>query len=176
MNFLEKKIQALLAKAAENIIKEAKAGLEDGALKSSLSYENKDGSVALIMEEYGVFRDKGVTGKGASDFKGKKKQIHQSVNKPRPFKFSSNAKAIGGEESIDKWMYKKGISPTDRITGKFIKRKTVNFLIRRSIFQHGLKPSLFLTTPYEKYSKKIIEEFNNLNEEIIKDLDNGSNR
>ena len=164
MNFLDKKVQEILVKAADNIIKKAKANLSSGNLKNSLRYEDKDGSVALIMDEYGMFKDKGVTGKNRSDFKGKKKTVHKSVAEPE-FKYRSNAKAIGGESQIDKWMYKKGIQGRD-FKGRFLKRKTTNFLIRRSIFQHGIKPSLFLTTPYLKYTEQIIEEFNNLSEEI----------
>ena len=170
MNFLDKRVQEILIQAAKNVIEEAKAELEDGDLKDSLRYEIKDGTVALIMEEYGVFHDKGVTGANRPDFKGKKKEVHRSVAKPE-FKYRSNAKAIGGEKLIDQWMYKKGISPRDKETGRFIKRKTANFLIRRSIFQYGRKPSLFLTTPYEKYKEKILQEFNNLNEAIKKNID-----
>ena len=173
MSFLDRSVQQILVQAAENIINAARKNLEDGALKNSLRYQEKDGTIEVIMQDYGLFQDKGVTGANHSDFKGKKKPIHKSINKPKPFKFTK--KAIGSkdgkvEKSIDKWMYKKGIQGRDK-TGKFIKRKSTNFLIRRSIAQHGIKPSLFLTRPYQKYSQQIITEFNNLSKDIIKDID-----
>ncbi len=43
-------------------------------------------------------------------------------------------------------------------TGKFIKRDTVNFLIRRSIYQHGTKATLFLTKPNESAFKSLPDE------------------
>ena len=169
MSFLDKRIQQILVQAAENIINAARKNLEDGALKKSLRYEEKDGTIEVIMHDYGVFQDRGVTGANHSDFKGKKKPVHKSLDK---FKFKK--RAIGSkdgkvEKGIDKWMYRKGIQGRDK-KGRFIKRKTVNFLIRRSIAQHGIKPSLFLTTPYKKYSQQIITEFNNLQGDIIKDI------
>tara|TARA_R110000744_G_scaffold48814_1_gene106332 strand:+ start:314 stop:823 length:510 start_codon:yes stop_codon:yes gene_type:complete len=169
MSFLTKRIQQILVQAAENIINAARKNLEDGDLKNSLRYNDKNGTIEVIMEDYGVFQDRGVTGRGSSDFKGKKKKVHKSLD---GFKFKS--KVIGGSENIDKWMYKKGIQGRDK-KGRFIKRKTTNFLIRRSIAQHGIKPSLFLTTPYKKYSEQIIQEFNNLQGDIIKDI-NGTDR
>ena len=168
MSFLSKRIQTILVKAANNIIEAAKKNLEDGQLKDSLTYKDNKGTIQIIMEDYGVFQDRGVTGSNHSDFKGKKKTVHKSLDK---FKFKS--KAIGGSKSIDKWMYKKGIQGRDK-QGRFIKRSATNFLIRRSIAQHGIKPSLFLTRPYEKYSEEIINEFNNLGGDITNDI-NGNN-
>tara|TARA_R110000796_G_scaffold23750_2_gene67989 strand:+ start:1487 stop:1996 length:510 start_codon:yes stop_codon:yes gene_type:complete len=162
---LYKRIDNILATAAENVIRRAKANLEDGQLKNSLRYEPKgSGSIKIIMEDYGIFKDKGVTGANHSDFKGKRKKINRSVG---GFKF--NKKVIKGEKSIDRWMYKKGIQGRDK-AGRFIKRKTTNFLIRRSIAQHGIKPSLFLTKPYERFLTEIKQEFNNLGRDLIKDI------
>jgi hypothetical protein len=166
---LYKRIDNILATAAENVIRRAKANLEDGELKNSLRYEPKgSGSIKIIMEDYGIFKDKGVTGASHSDFKGKRKKINKSVG---GFKF--NKKVIKGEKSIDRWMYKKGIQGRDK-AGRFIKRSSTNFLIRRSIAQHGIKPSLFLTKPYERFLTEIKQEFNNLGRDLIKDI-NGSN-
>ena len=89
MSFLDKRIQQILVQAAQNIINAAKKNLEDGALKKSLRYEEKDGTIEVIMQDYGLFQDKGVTGANHSDFKGKKKPIHKSINKPKPLQRSS---------------------------------------------------------------------------------------
>lgn len=159
MSFLDKKVQDVLVKAANNVIEEARSNLKDGPLKKSLKYKEKKGTIEIIMEEYGVFYDKGVSGANNSNFKGKKKQVHKSKDK---FSFKGS-KAIGGIKSIDRWMSRKGIAGG----------KEANFLIRRSIAQHGIKPSLFLTKPYEKYLDKISAEFLNLAPEIVKDIRNG---
>lgn len=163
MNFLTDEIQRILVQAAENIVKEAKGNLDDGDLKNSVSYEtNGPNEVQIIMNDYGVFKDKGVTGANKSDFKGKKKTINKSVSN---FKFSGSKEAIGGSKAIDKFMSRNGIS------SNLISKDSLNFLIRRSIYQHGIKPTLFLTKPYEKYREEIIEEFHRLHEAIKKDID-----
>lgn len=160
MSFLTKRVQDILAKAASNIIDKAKANLKDGSLKKSLKAKEGRGSIQIIMNEYGVFKDRGVTGANNSDFKGKNKKIYKSKDN---YSFKKSSKAIGGIKQMDKWMSKKGINAS----------KNTNFLIRRSIHQHGIKPSLFLTKPFEKYHEEIREEFNNLHKEIIKDIKNG---
>jgi hypothetical protein len=162
MNFLSEEVMRLLVQAAENIVKEAQANLEDGTLKSSIDYRIGDDNIQIVMEEYGIFKDKGVTGANKSDFKGKKKPIHEST---ADFKFSGSKSAIGGSESIDKFMKKR------RISSNLISDESLNYLIRRSIYQHGIKPSLFLTKPYEKYREDIIEEFKRLHKVIKKDID-----
>ena len=171
MSFLEKRVQQILVQAASNIVNAAKKNLQDGKLKNSIRYSTKKGEIDIIMEEYGLFKDKGVTGANHSDFKGKRKAINKSKAN---YKFKS--KAIGSrdgsvEKSIDKWMYKKGILGRDK-KGRFTKRSSTNFLIRRSIAQHGIKPSLFLTTPYQRYQAQITKEFKRLSSEINKDLKN----
>ncbi len=162
MTFLSEEIQNILVQAAENIVNKAKGKLDDGKLKSSLKSKEGDSSVQIIMEEYGLFQDKGVTGANKAGFKGKKKKIHKSEGK---FKFKGNKKAIGGSKSIDKFINEKGIS------SNFHTKDQLNFLIRRSIYQHGVKPTLFLTKPYEEYKDEILEEFHRLHEQIIKDID-----
>jgi hypothetical protein len=160
MSFLQNKVQDILAKAAKNVIEEAKANLKDGSLKRSLKAKEGRGSVEIIMNEYGVFKDKGVSGANNSNFKGKKKTIYKSKDN---YAFKKSSKAIGGIKQMDRWMSNNGIKAS----------KNTNFLIRRSIHQHGIKPSLFLTKPYEKYRDKIKEEFMNLHKEITKDIKNG---
>ena len=58
---------------------------------------------------------------------------------------------------MDKWIVKKGIAPRDK-NGKFISRKSLQFMIARSIFNNGIKPSLFFTKPFEKAFKNLSSE------------------
>ena len=174
MTFLEQAVQDILVEAADNIIREAKANLKDGPLKKSLKAKlnQDDNSLEIIMAKYGVFQDKGVTGANHSNFKGKKKEMFKSKE---GYAFKSNKRMIGGSENILKWMKKNKIKGRDKKTGRYIKQETVGFMIRRSIHHHGIKPSLFLTKPYEKYMELIKQEFNNLTAEITKDIYNGKN-
>lgn len=149
------------------VVKEAKTALTkkkknaSKELYDSLSYEFKENKnsfeLSINMSEYGKFIDKGVTGKGQNP----KKQVFKSLG---GFKFGSgNFKGKGGEwkKRIDKWMYSRGIAPRDKKTGRFIKRDTVNYLIRRSIYTHGLEPTLFLTKPFESAFKSLPDELIN---------------
>ena len=155
-----------MVRAAENIVREAQANLDDGDLKKSIRQEVNEDGIQIIMNEYGLYQDKGVSGANKSTFEGKRKTIHKSKSN---FKFSGAFQAIGGSSSIAKFMKRKGIS------SNLYDDKTLNYLIRRSIYQHGIKPTLFLTKPYEKYREQIIEECERLHEIIKKDID-GDNK
>ena len=62
--------------------------------------------------------------------------------------------------SLDKWSVRKGIAPRDK-KGRFIPRQSLNFLIARSIFTYGIKPSLFFTKPFEKAFNDLPPELTN---------------
>jgi len=55
---------------------------------------------------------------------------------------------------LDKWIVRKGIAKRDA-KGRFISRKSLQFLIARGIYNNGIKPSLFFTKPFEKAFKNI---------------------
>ena len=63
-------------------------------------------------------------------------------------------------KAFDKWSIRKGIAPRDK-KGKFIKRKSLNFLIARSIYNNGIKPSLFFTKPFEAAFKRLPDDLIN---------------
>jgi hypothetical protein len=58
---------------------------------------------------------------------------------------------------LDSWTVRRGIAPRDE-KGRFINRKSLTFLIARSIYLDGIKPSLFFTTPFKKYYKDLPED------------------
>ena len=142
-------IQDLLNDFRSNVIREAKKNLTSqntsGRLSKSLkSYvkESKNSiQISFEMEDYGFYQDRGVQGKKS----GKSLDGYKYTNKMPPPK------------AFDKWNIKKGIAPRDK-KGKFIKRKSLNFLIARSIFEKGIKPTLFFTKPFEKYYKRLPDE------------------
>ena len=100
-------------------------------------------SIEFFMQDYGVFQDAGVNGLK------KKHGSKYSFRKGVP-----NAKML---KSLDVWLRRKGLSPRDK-SGKFVKRTSMKFALARSIFNKGLKKSLFFTKPFEAAYKRLPEE------------------
>lgn len=157
-----------LDKFGKQVVKESKTALTkkkknaSKELYNSIKYNFKEHKnsfhLSFEMSEHGKFLDKGVAGNNDPNFKGKKKTVQKSS---AGYHFGSgNFKGKGGEwkKRIDKWMYSRGIAPRDNKTGKFVKRDTVNYLIRRSIFQYGTKETSFFTKPFESAFKSLPEE------------------
>ena len=97
-------------------------------------------SIQFTMEDYGVFQDAGVS--------GTKKKYNT------PYSYKSK---MPPPKAFDKWIVRKGLSPRDQ-SGKFKSRKSLAFLIARSVFRNGIKPSLFFTKPFEAAYKRLPEE------------------
>ena len=144
-------IQDLLNDFRSNVIREAKRNLskrhDTGKLKNSLkSYvkESKNSiQISFEMEDYGFFQDRGVQGTKS----GKSLDGYKYTNKMPPPK------------AFDKWIVKKGFKDTIRDKkGRFVKRKGLAFIIARSIFEKGIKPTLFFTKPFEKFYKRLPNE------------------
>jgi len=113
------------------------------SLDSDLKVYENSFSLSFLMEDYGVFQDKGVSG------------VKRKYNTP----YSYTTK-MPPPSKMDKWIVRKGIAPKDD-KGKFISRKSLQFMIARSIFNNGIKPSLFFTKPFKK-------AFKNLDKDIVK--------
>ena len=115
-------------------------------------------SISLYFEmlDYGEYQDKGVSGVGPAgkDRFGKPKEVVRNGK----FRFGSGTGPKGGlTRGIDKWTIRRGIAPRDE-KGRLISRKTLKFLIARSIYRHGIEPSLFFTKPFEKAFKNLPKE------------------
>ena len=80
---------------------------------------------------------------------------------------------------MDKWIVRKGLKGIRGKDGKFISRKSLQFMIARSIYNKGIKPSLFFTKPFQKafknLDKDIIEAYKLDVEELLKFTTNGNN-
>lgn len=166
MTFAQTK-QALEA-FAKSIIKQSKGNLRrhrnnkfitgssSGDLEGSLGYEldvtANDFKVKFYMADYGAFQDLGV--------KGSKSTYSKSKNSP--FKYSGRFKSIP-PQSLDKWMVKKSIKGTRDEQGRFISRKSLRYLLAKSIYEKGLRASFFFTKPFEtnvlKLPDELIEKF-----------------
>jgi hypothetical protein len=147
-------VQKFLNEFKDHIIREAKAKAptSSGNLKNSITGYVKESAnsiqITFEMPEYGFFQDQGVSGK-------KKKyntEFSYTDKMPPPNK-------------LDKWIVRKGIAPRGKggqFKGRTISsvgfRKSIQFLIARSIYMNGIKPSLFFTKPFEAAFKKLPNE------------------
>ena len=94
----------------------------------------------IKMADYGTFQDKGVSG------------VRTKYNTPYTYRDK-----MPPSNKLDSWTVRRGIAPRDE-KGRFINRKSLTFLIARSIYLDGIKPSLFFTTPFKKYYKDLPED------------------
>ena len=60
-------------------------------------------------------------------------------------------------KDIDKWVVKEGLKGTRDEGGRFIERKSLVFLIQRSIFYNGLQRTQFFTRPFTEQLNKQAE-------------------
>ena len=150
-------VQNELDKFRKYVIQQTKSNLTKTKKNSSKKlYDSLKGvskvnpnSISLYFEmlDYGVYQDKGV--------KGLKSNYVENKNTPYSFKKGVPSKQM--LKNLDKWIVRKGIAPRDD-KGKFINRKSLKFAIARSIFNKGIKASLFFTKPFEKAYKKLPNE------------------
>ena len=136
------------------------------SLDSNVKVSKNSFQLAFLMEEYGVFQDKGVRGKSSSA---------KAPNSP--FKFGSGTGKKGGlSEGINKWVKRKRFQFRDKKSGKFLSYDSTAFLISRSIYHKGIAPSLFFTKPFEKafkgLSKDLVEAYKLDVEQLMKNTIN----
>jgi hypothetical protein len=167
-----KNVQQELNRFAKYVIQQSRTNLTKGKkniskkLYNSLDYDlnvsPNSFSMSFLMEDYGIFQDKGVSG-----IKKKYNTPYSYTNKMPP------------PSKMDKWIVRKGLKGIRGKDGKFISRKSLQFMIARSIYNNGIKPSLFFTKPFEKafknLDKDIIKAYQLDVEELLKFTTNGNN-
>jgi len=167
-----KNTEALIKRFRDYVIQQSRSNLSKSrknntkelynSLKGEIVSENDYSIVGFNMAEHGMYQDQGVQGKSSS-----------SKAPNSPFKFGSgkgNKTGKGGlTQGIEKWVKQKGIQFRDKKSGKFVSYKSTAFLITRSIYQAGLRPSLFFTKPFAAGKKKYID--GELGEAFTMDID-----
>ena len=150
-----KGVQDSLNKFAKYVVQQSRSNLTKNrknvskSLYNSIDYElnvsENSFSLSFIMDEYGMYQDKGVSG------------TERKYN--TPFSYRNKMPPI---KPLADWAKFKNIRLRNE-KGQFSKGnyRTIGFLISRSIFRKGIKPSLFFTKPFER-------SFNNLPEELVK--------
>jgi hypothetical protein len=106
-------------------------------MSSFLKVSKNSFELAFLMPIYGEFQDKGVSGK-------KKKY-------DTPFSYKNK---MPPSDVFEAWIKRKGIKGRDK-RGRFITNKSLSYLIARSVFNNGIKPSLFFTRPFELAYKRL---------------------
>jgi hypothetical protein len=97
--------------------------------------------LTFLMENYGEFQDKGVS--------GTKKKYNT------PFSYSSKRPPL---KPIEDWVTKRRFQFRNRESGKFMSFKSTAYLIAGGILKNGIKPSLFFTKPFEKAFERLPDE------------------
>jgi hypothetical protein len=143
--------EEILNKFAKRVIQQSRTRLTKGKknaskdLYNSLRYELTTSAAAFIlnffMQEYGIYQDRGVS--------GKKRKYNT------PFSYKDK---MPPPKALDKWMVRRNIKGTRDAQGRFIKRKSLQYLLARSIYNKGIKPSNFFTKSFEQAFDKLPED------------------
>lgn len=133
----------VIQQSRSNLTKQGKN--VDKKLYNSLDKEIEVGAnsfrMAFLMEDYGTFQDKGVSG--------------TQKKYDTPFSYKSKRPPL---KPIQDWVTKRRFQFRNKETGKFMSYKSTAFLITRGIFKNGIKPSLFFTKPFEKAFERLPDE------------------
>lgn len=106
--------------------KKSVSGTLADSLRFEVRKEAEDLFLTLYEADYGKFVRLGVRGAQGS-----------SKAPMSPFKYTTK---FPPPAPIDQWVVRKNLTGTRDAKGRFIPRKTLTFLIRRSIFRFGIRP------------------------------------
>lgn len=143
---------------AKRVQQQARANLskkdkkDTGKLYESVNYElavhKRSFTFTFNLTDYAMYVDKGVKGKTSSA---------KAPNSP--FKFGSGTGPKGGlTAAIEGWTQRKRIQFRERKTGRFLNYKQTAWIITKSIYSTGLKPTEFFSKPFENEFKKLPDE------------------
>jgi len=115
------------------------------SLKGVLDVGPNSFSLKFEMEDYGKFQDQGV--------KGVKSNYVENRNSP--FSFGTGTGKKGGlSKGIKAWVKARRFQFRDK-KGKFLSYESTAYIVARSIFNKGIKASLFFTKPFQKGFKNL---------------------
>ena len=147
---LEKFKNKVVSEAKSNVSTHNDTGKLANSIKGNVKVSKNSIEIVFSMNAYGFFRDKGVQGTN-------------SGTSLEGYKFGTNSSLVGKEKGgmsgiMSRWAKRKGLQWRDKETGRFMSHKSMGYLIAKSIYSKGIRPSLFFTTPFEKYYKKLPDE------------------
>ena len=146
----KEEVQEAIDKFRKYVVQQSRSNLTKQKKNASKSLYNSIKGISKVnpnsislyfeMEAHGVFQDKGVSGK------------EKKYNTPYSYKSK-----MPPTKALDKWVVRRGIAPRDA-KGRLISRKSLKFLIARSIYRNGIKPSMFFTKPFEVAYDRLPDE------------------
>jgi len=143
---VKKEARTALTKQDRNVSKELY-----NSIKYDVEVYKNSFHLSFYMKDYGKFQDQGVKGKSSSA------RAPQSE-----FKFGSGTGKKGGlTTGIFEWVKARRFQFRDKKSGRFMSFKSTAFLISRSIYHKGLKPTKFFSKPFEK-------AFTRLSDDLVK--------
>lgn len=126
----------VIQQSKSNLSKQKKSVTGDlyGSLGYDLNTSPNSFSLEFYMMDYGQFVDQGVSG------------IDMKYN--TPFSFTNKKPPM---QPLADWAKKRNIRLRDE-KGRFKKGnyRSIGFVLQKSIYEKGIKPSLFFTKPFEK--------------------------
>jgi hypothetical protein len=142
---------------AKYVVSQSRANLTRGnknvskELWDSIGYEldvhKNSFSLRMLMEDYGVFQDRGVKGT-------------ESGRSLDDYSYKQDSNLVGMEYhtgTFGKWAKFRGKQGRDKL-GRFISYKQTGFMLAALIKKKGIKASKFFTKPFEKAFKNLPEE------------------
>lgn len=158
---MDANLDEILKKFTKYVVSQAKSNLTrkkknvKGNLYNSIKGDTFVGKnsigVYFEMEDYGVFQDSGIKGKSSGQSLG--------TFKDGGFRFGSGTGQPGGlTKAIKQWVRDRRFQFKDKANGKFMSYDATAFLITRSIWQKGIKPTRFFSKPFEDGIKRLPDE------------------
>ena len=150
-----KQARSNLTRKKKNLTKELYNSLEFKVVKTPKGF-----SVLFFMADYGTFIDKGVSGtKKINEY-----TTYDGRKVESPYKYRGKRPPM---RVFDKWIIRRGIAPRDE-QGKFISRKSLQYLIANKIYTQGIQGISFFQRPLQLGLKDFYNEVGNaIKEDII---------
>jgi len=149
---------------AKGVVKQARGNLTrekanaSKTLWRSIGYRWKNWVLDFVMETYGTFLDRGVSGTGKL-WVSKTKYMPVAYNvSDSGYKFNRQKKSIGG--SLKQWLRLRGVS------------LKAEFPIKRSIHAKGIRPRRFFTYAFDRQLDKFNDQVGRaINSDLNKHID-----
>tara|TARA_R110000751_G_scaffold94329_1_gene184094 strand:- start:101 stop:634 length:534 start_codon:yes stop_codon:yes gene_type:complete len=152
-----KNVEEYLVGIGVDVVEQAKRNLSDarksnGDLYNTIKYELETDETSFIikflMQEYGIYVDKGV--------KGKTSTYPETTAALSKFQYGSGNFPKGGlTEGIQEWVKKKRFQFRDKKSGKFMSYDSTAFMITRSIYNKGIEATEFFSKPFDRVLKEV---------------------
>jgi hypothetical protein len=122
------------------------------SIKGDVDVMKNSMTVKFTMNDYAYYQDLGVHGAKTSY------PLTRQYGSLAKFGKTKTKQEGGLSDSIKEWVRKRRFQFRDKKTGRFMSYNSTAYLISRSIYNKGLKPSLFFTKPFQNAFKTLPQE------------------